>query len=339
MNFYGLTRRELEDYFSSLKVNTFKAKFLMRAAYTQGVDTVEGISADLLKRIKTDMSFEALPVIEKREDDTACKYLLQLSDGNTVETVRMKEPYGDAVCVSTQVGCNMGCAFCESGRQKKVRNLSAAEITLQVMAVLKDCENGIYSVSVMGIGEPFDNCNEVMKFTDIITDQYGLAIPPRHVTVSTAGLVPQIDALAESDSKINLAVSLHAPNDALRNSLMPINRKYPLNELIKSVSAFSDKKNRRVTIEYIMLKEVNDRVEDGEKLAALLKGIKCYVNIIPYNETENIGFKTSEHSRVMAFYDVLKKNGIRVTMRRKMGESVNAACGQLRSIHNSAKKE
>lgn len=339
MNFYGLTRKELEDYFSSLKVNIFKAKFLMRAAYSQSIDTVEGISADLLMRIKNDMSFEQLTVIEKREDDTACKYLLRLSDGNTVETVRMKEPYGDAVCVSTQVGCNMGCAFCESGRQKKIRNLSASEITLQVMAVLSDCENGIYSVSVMGIGEPFDNFIEVMKFTDIITDQYGLAIPPRHVTVSTAGLIPQIDALAESDSKINLAVSLHAPNDGLRSSLMPINRKYSLKELIESITRFSEKKNRRVTVEYIMLKGINDRVEDAEELAELLKGIKCYVNIIPYNETENIGFKTSEHSRVMKFYDVLKKNGIRVTMRRKMGESVNAACGQLRSIHNSAKKE
>ena len=200
------------------------AKFLMRAVYGKGIHTVEGISADLMDRIKTDMSFEPLRVIEKKEDETACKYLLRLSDGNAVEAVRMKEPYGDAVCVSTQVGWNMGCAFCESGRQKKIRNLTAAEMTLQVMAVLNDCKNGVYSVSVMGIGEPFDNFNEVMKFTDIITDQYGLSIPPRHVTVSTAGLIPQIDALAESDSKINLAVSLHAPNDGLRSSLSEIER-------------------------------------------------------------------------------------------------------------------
>lgn len=330
-NFFGMTRAELENYFSALGANTSKAKFLMRAVYGKGIDSVEGISPSLMERVKQDISFETLSVVEKREDSTACKYLLRLPDGNTVETVRMKEPYGDAVCISTQVGCNMGCAFCESGRMKKVRDLSAWEMTAQVMAAAADSHRPVYSVTIMGIGEPFDNYDETVKFTEIITDQFGLSIPPRRVTVSTAGLVPQIDRFTESDTACNLAVSLHAPNDELRSSLMPVNRKYPLSVLMPSIAQFASTHNRRVTIEYIMLRRVNDTLELAQQLADLLKGIKCYVNIIPYNATDNSGFTPSERERIMAFYDVLKKNGTRVTMRRKMGEELNAACGQLRS--------
>ena len=330
-NIYGKTREELAAYFSALAASPAKADFLFRALYQGDFETAFGISESLKNKLKEDFSFFLPQVIERREDDTACKLLLLLEDGNAVETVRMKEPYGNAVCVSTQVGCNMGCVFCESGRQKKVRDLTAAEITAQVLLAEIDANEPIDSVTLMGIGEPFDNFDAVMTFTKIVTDDFGLCVAPRRVTVSTAGLVPQIDRFCESGTKCNLAVSLHAPNDDLRRELMPVARKYPLSELIPAVRRFAEKHNRRVTMEYILLKGVNDSPEQAGELAELLRGIKCYVNLIPYNETEHLSFYASDRERIMAFYDVLKKNGISVTMRRKMGGDLDAACGQLRS--------
>lgn len=330
-NIYDMTREELAVYFSTLGASKAKADFLFRALYGEGFDTVFGISQSLKKRLVEDFSFSLPTIVERREDDTACKLLLKLADGNTVETVRMKEPYGDAVCVSTQVGCNMGCAFCESGRLKKVRDLTVGEMTAQVLLSARDAGGRIYSVTLMGIGEPFDNYDNVLTFTQILTDPYGLNIAPRRVTISTAGLVPGIERFCDSGTKCNLAVSLHAPNDRLRSQLMPVGRKYPLAELMKSIRRFSDIHNRRVTMEYVMLEKVNDSVEHAAELAALLQGVKGYVNIIPYNKTDHLNFSPSSFEQIMAFYDVLKKSGISVTMRRRMGSELNAACGQLRS--------
>ncbi len=330
-NLYGLTRKELAAYFTSSGVSEKKADFLFRGLYGDGVETAYGISSSWQQKISRDFSLELPSVTLRCEDSTACKLLLTMADGNTVETVRMKEPYGDAVCVSTQVGCNMGCVFCESGRLKKVRDLSVEEMTAQVVLAIMDAGHPIYSVSLMGIGEPLDNYDNVMAFTEILTDPYGLNIAPRRVTLSTAGLVPAIDRFCDSGTKCNLAVSLHAPNDELRKQLMPIARKYPLDRLMASVRRFATVHNRRVTMEYILLWQVNDSVEQAAELADLLKGTKCYVNLIPYNQTEHLDFAAAPFERIMAFYDVLKKNGISVTMRRRMGSEVNAACGQLRS--------
>lgn len=338
MNFYGMTREMLRKYFVSQGEGTSKAKFLMRAVYGGAEGPTEGISEELMRKVKRDISFELPTVEEKREDDTACKYLLRLPDGCTVETVRMKEPYGDAVCVSTQVGCNMGCVFCESGRLKKVRDLEAWEITTQVIAAARDSGRKICSVTVMGIGEPLDNYGETVKFIEIVTDQFGLSIPPRRVTVSTAGLVPQIKKLAADGVLCNLAVSLHAPDDELRRRLMPVDRKYPVGELISAMREFSEMRNRRVAVEYMLMSGVNSSPACAQKLAELLAGIKCYVNIIAYNPTGRGEFKTAEREETMAFYDVLKKNGVRVTLRRKMGEGLSAACGQLRSDSMNASR-
>ena len=243
----------------------------------------------------------------------------------------MVHDYGLSICISSQIGCNMGCAFCQSGRLKKIRNLEVDEMLLQIMKVQDDVGERISHVVVMGIGEPFDNYDNFIDFMNIVTDAYGLAIGQRHITVSTSGIVPKIKLFADLESGVNLAISLHAPNNTLRSSLMKINNAYNIEEILESVKYYLSKTNRRVTFEYIMLKDVNDTDECAKELSKLLKGINCYVNLIPYNETENIEFKRSNTSQIARFYDILKKNNINVTIRKEFGSNVSAACGQLRA--------
>ena len=243
----------------------------------------------------------------------------------------MYHNYGISVCVSSEVGCNMGCKFCESGRLKKVRNLWAYEMVGQILAIENVLQKRISSVVIMGIGEPLDNYLEVIKFIKIINDAKGLMIGARHITLSTCGLIPKIKELSNLDLQINLAISLHASNDTLRNKIMPINKVYPLPDLILCIKEYINKTNRRVTIEYIMLKGINDEKSNALELAALLRGLNVYVNLIPYNETNNLGFKKSDKTKLDAFYDTLKKEHINVTVRREFGSNIDAACGQLRS--------
>ena len=243
----------------------------------------------------------------------------------------MKHDYGNSLCVSTQVGCNMSCAFCESGRLKKVRNLKSYEMVLQILEVEEDLNIRISHIVLMGIGEPFDNYENVMKFIDIINEPKGIDLGARHITVSTSGLVPKINEFANNPKQVNLAISLHAPNNEIRNKIMPINKAYPIEKLIESVKEYIKKTNRRVTFEYIMLKDINDKVENAIELSKILKGINCYVNLIPYNETSHIEYKKSEKEQILKFYDTLKKNNINVTIRKEFGKKVSAACGQLRS--------
>ena len=225
----------------------------------------------------------------------------------------------------------MGCAFCESGRLKKVRDLGAYEMVQQIMLVEKDIEKRISSVVIMGIGEPLDNYDNVMNFIKIINDPKGIAIGARHITLSTCGLVPRIKDLMEENLQINLALSLHAPNTQLRDKIMPINKAYKLPILMDTIKEYINKTNRRVTIEYVMLSGVNDNETQAIELAALLKGLNVYVNLIPYNETNHIEFKRTSKEQIMKFYDVLKKKGINVTVRKEFGSNIDAACGQLRS--------
>ena len=248
----------------------------------------------------------------------------------------MNHDYGNSLCVSTQVGCNMGCVFCESGRLKKVRNLETYEMVLQILMVEEDLGVRISHVVLMGIGEPFDNYDNVMRFIDIINSDYGLAIGARHITVSTCGIVPKIKEFTSERRQVNLAISLHAPNDELRSRLMKINKVYPLKEVIKAVKDYLKENNRKVTFEYIMLKDVNDSDECALELASLLKGMMAYVNLIPYNETSHIEFKKTDRDKIMRFYDILKRNKINVTVRREFGSEVSAACGQLRSNFEEA---
>ena len=270
-------------------------------------------------------------MITKQTDTDVCKYLFELSDGERIETVLMYHDYGISVCVSSQVGCNMGCKFCESGRLKKVRNLEAFEIVLQILMIEEDIGKRITHVVVMGIGEPMDNYDNIMRFIHILNEPKGIDLGSRHITVSTCGVVPGILKFMEEKGQVNLAISLHAPNDKIRKTIMPIANAYSLDSLMDVVKRYILKTNRRVTMEYIMLDSINDRDVDAYELSKLLKGMNVYVNLIPYNETENISFKRSKSEQIRKFYDILKKNNINVTIRREFGGKVDAACGQLRA--------
>ena len=281
--------------------------------------------------MKKDMSFDMIKLIKVQREDDVNKYLFKLSDNNLIEAVLMFHDYGRSVCVSSEVGCNMGCKFCESGRRKKVRSLEVYEMVEQILLIEEDIGNRISHVVVMGIGEPFDNYDNLIDFIKIINSDFGLAIGARHITVSTCGIIPKIREFSNLDLQVNLAISLHAPNDEIRNKIMPINKAYPINELMKALKEYYSKTNRRITIEYVMLDSINDSDECALELTKLLKGLNCYVNLIPYNETQNISFKRTKMIQISRFYDILKKKGINVTIRREFGGSISAACGQLRS--------
>lgn len=335
-NIYGYTINDLEKYFESFGEKKFKATQVFEWLYKKRVtsfDEMSNIKKENQEKLKADFSINQLNIIDKKSDIDVNKYLFELSDGEKIEAVLMRHDYGNSLCVSSQVGCNMGCSFCESGRLKKVRNLETYEMVLQILMVKKDLNIRISHIVLMGIGEPLDNYDNVVKFIDIINSPKGIDIGSRHITVSTCGLVLKIREFINLGKQVNLAISLHAPNNELRNKLMNINKSYPIEEVIKVVKEYIDVTNRRVTFEYIMLKDVNDQVNHALELAKLLKGINCYVNLIPYNETSHIEFKKTGQEQIMKFYDILKKNGIGVTIRREFGSKVKAACGQLRAEH------
>ena len=297
-------------------------------------DMMSNLSKNLIMFLKENFEIKLLDIVTFEESSDTKKYLLKLEDGNKIECVLMHHDYGESLCVSTEVGCNMGCAFCESGRLKKVRNLTTSEMVLELLTVEKDINNRIDNVVIMGIGEPFDNYDNFEKFISILTNPKMVELGSRKITVSTCGLVPKIYEFADLKTQVNLAISLHASNDELRSKLMPVNRRYKISELMDAIKYYLNKTNRRVTIEYIMLKNVNDSVKDAQELAKLLKGILVYVNIIPYNETENNDFKRSDSVQIKKFYDILINNGINATIRREFGGTVSAACGQLRAKAN-----
>ena len=246
----------------------------------------------------------------------------------------MRHNYGNSVCVTSQVGCNMGCSFCASGELGKVRNLTLAEMALQVLYVdnYLNVENQrVSNIVVMGIGEPFDNYETLLKFLTIVNYPKGLEIGARHITVSTCGIVPKIYEFADFSLQINLAVSLHAPTNELRSKMMKINKVYKIEELIEALKYYLDKTNRRITFEYILIKGVNDRDQDALDLIKLVKNINCYVNLIPYNEVITNPYKASSHERCEEFFEILRKHGINATLRMEHGNDVAAACGQLRA--------
>ncbi len=335
MNLYGITPAALREYLSRNGENPAKAEIIYDGFYRRGVTSFDelGFSRRVTEMLQRDFTLDLPEIVEALDSPDTAKLLLRLSDGEFVETVLMRQSFGSCVCVSTQVGCAMGCAFCRSGRLKRRRNLLPEEIVGQLLAIQNRFGVRVTGVSVMGIGEPFDNFDNVVSFCNIITAGKGLAVGESHITVSTCGLVPEMYRFAELPHPPNLAISLHAPSDGLRSSLMPINRRYPLAELIKAAEHFSVAANRRVTLEYIMLEDVNDAPEHARQLAELIGKRDFYVNIIPYNPTEADSFRKSSRERIMAFYDVLKKHKIGVTMRREFGSELKAACGQLSAEH------
>lgn len=337
-NIYNLTIEELEDYFLSIGEKKFKAKQVYSWLYDKRInsfDMMTDMKKSVIEKLKEDFVLTRLVPVKVERDLDVNKYLFELDDGLCVESVLMNHDYGTSICISSQVGCNMGCTFCESGRLKKVRDLQSFEMVLQILAVEDDIKKRISHVVIMGIGEPFDNYLNVTNFIRIINSDLGLAIGSRHITVSTSGIVPKILEFADFPYQVNLAVSLHASNDKLREKIMPIAKAYKLNELFDALKIYYKKTNRRITFEYIMLDNVNDSEENALELCKLLKGLNCYVNLIPYNETENIQYKRSKNDRILKFYDIIKKNNIVVTIRREFGSNISAACGQLRSKKES----
>lgn len=333
-NIYDLTLNELEDYLINKGYKKYRALQIYDFLYVKRVlsfDEMTNLSLDLRDTLKHDFSFSFLSLVKEECDKDVNKYLFKLCDGELIETVLMRHNYGLSLCVSSQVGCNMGCIFCESGRRKKVRNLSSYELVLQILQIEKLTGERISHVVIMGIGEPFDNYDNIIRFINIINNPKGLALGSRHITVSTCGIIPKIREFSKLPYQVNLAISLHGSNDALRSKIMPINKVYPLNDLIFCIKDYIKNTNRRVTFEYILIDGVNDLDSNALELANLLKGILCYVNLIPYNESSNFTLRRSKKSQIMKFYDILKKNNINVTIRREFGGNISAACGQLRS--------
>ncbi len=340
---YGLTFEQLTEWLLERGHKKFRASQVWDWLYTKRVtefSEMSNVNKELLQLLEENFSIHTTTLNTKQESaDGTIKFLFNLRDGNLIETVLMRHKYGLSVCVTTQVGCNIGCSFCASGILAKNRDLSSGEIVEQIMNVQHHLdEQGkderVSHIVVMGIGEPFDNFDNLIKFLTVINDQKGLAIGARHITVSTSGLVPKIYEFADIDLQVNLALSLHAPNNELRSRVMKINRAYPIEELMEAIEYYLKKTNRRITIEYILLKGVNDHKQEAVQLANLLKDKRhlTYVNLIPYNPVnEHIQYERSEKESILGFYDTLKKHGINCVIRQEQGTDIDAACGQLRS--------
>ena len=349
---YGLTRDQLIDWAIENGEKKFRATQVWDWLYRKRVQTFEemtNLSKDFIAKLNAHFIMNPLEqvVVQESEDGTV-KYLFMLPDKMMIETVLMRQSYGLSVCVTTQVGCNMGCTFCASGILKKERDVTAGEIVAQIMLVQKyfdekGQDERVSHVVVMGIGEPFDNYVNLMNFLRTINDDNGLAIGARHITVSTCGFMPEkIKEFANENLQVNLAISLHAPNNELRTSLMRITRSAPLEKLFDAIDYYTETTNRRVTYEYIMLSGENDTPEIAQELADLIKPRNklSYVNLIPYNPVaEHIKYERSTRNDTAKFYDVLKNNGINCVVRQEHGTDIDAACGQLRSKQIRKNKE
>lgn len=272
----------------------------------------------------------ALLIERQQSKDGTIKYLLGLQDQNAVECVLMEYKHGYSICISSQVGCRMQCSFCASTEGGLVRSLTSGEMLEEVMAAERESGNKISNIVIMGIGEPFDNYDELMRFLNIINDNHGINIGMRHITISTSGLVPKIHSFADEDLQCNLAVSLHSASDDVRSRLMPINRKYNIDELMKACDYYINKTNRRITFEYALIHDVNDSNEDANKLSKLLKGKLCHINLIPINPVSGKAHVRSQRERVQEFKKTIEDNGLQVTLRRELGSDIQGACGQLR---------
>lgn len=340
---YGLTLAKLTDFLVENGQKRFRAHQIWDWLYKKRItefEQMKNINKECIEMLEEHFFIQTLEQTVKQEsEDGTIKFLFKMKDGNLIETVLMKFPYGYSVCVTTQVGCNIGCSFCASGLLKKSRDLSAGEIVEQIMNVqfhldAKELGERVSHIVVMGIGEPFDNYDNLMDFLRVVNDAKGLQIGARHITVSTSGLAHKITDFADENLQVNLAVSLHAPNDELRTRIMKINRAFPIDKLMTSIDYYLKTTNRRITFEYILLHDVNDHVEEARELAKLLSNKRhlAYVNLIPYNPVDEHGqYSRSSPESIKAFYETLKSKGINCGVRMEQGTDIDAACGQLRS--------
>ena len=335
-NLFGLTISELDSELSNLKLPKFRSKQIAEWIYKRGAtnfDEMTNLSKDLRKQLSQVYKIESVKLIDRldSEDGLTTKFLLGLSDDNAVESVLMRHDYGNSVCISTQVGCAMGCKFCASTIQGLKRNLTAGEIISEVLFVNSMLDNQrIDNIVVMGIGEPLMNYDNLIKFLKMIHEDYTIGLSYRKITVSTCGIVPNIYKLAEEDLPITLSISLHAPNNELRSRLMPINSNFNIDEVVKAGHDYGEKTGRRVTYEYILIADVNDTTEHALQLSRLLSGQLANVNLIPINPVIERDFHRPSKECVNNFADYLNNHGITATVRKEMGAKINAACGQLR---------
>ncbi|MBH0229163.1 23S rRNA (adenine(2503)-C(2))-methyltransferase RlmN [Halobacillus yeomjeoni] len=339
---YGLTFDQLTDWLVEHGEKKFRSKQVWDWLYQKRVtdfSQMKNLNQSCIDVLQEHFTIETLSEEIKQESkDGTIKFLFKLADGNVIETVLMRFNYGLSVCVTTQVGCNIGCSFCASGILRKSRDLTSGEIVEQIMQVQQHLDKQqkderVSHIVVMGIGEPFDNYDNLIDFLNVVNDQKGLSIGARHITVSTSGIAPKMYEFADEGIQINLALSIHAPNNELRSRIMKINRAYPLEELMPAIDYYLEKTNRRITFEYILLKDVNDHKEEAEQLADLLKDKRhlSYVNLIPYNPVADHPYERSEKEAILTFYQTLMDRGIKCGVRTEHGTDIDAACGQLRS--------
>ena len=338
ISIYDLNLEQLTQVLLDNGFKKYNATQVFQWLYRQKVSSFEemsNLSKDLRNWLEENYSCEQLKIIQKQvSQDGTRKYLFELKDGSLIESVLMHYDYGNSICVTSQVGCNMACSFCASGLLKKKRDLTSGEMVLQVLDVQKDVEAEGIRVShivVMGIGEPFDNYDNVLNFCGIVNHDLGLGIGARHITISTCGLVDGIRRFADEHVQYNLAISLHAPNNELRSKIMPVNKAYPLEKLMDALKYYASQNNRRLSFEYILLKDINDTDDCLRQLIELTKDFDVYVNLIPYNTVDENGYSSTDYKTAMTFYDKLMSNHVRCTLRQKHGDDIDAACGQLRS--------
>ena len=329
---------ELKTFFSDMGEKAFRAKQVYEWLHVRQVESFEEMT-NLSKTLRERLD-ETCRIITLRKEqvqisklDGTRKYLFLLEDGNVIESVLMKYKHGNSVCISSQVGCRMGCRFCASTLDGLERNLRPSEMLDQIYRIQKDSGERVSNVVVMGSGEPFDNFDNLIKFEQLLTDENGLNISARNLTVSTCGIVPNIYRLADMKLQLTLAISLHAPNDERRKALMPIANKYSIAEIMEACRYYINKTGRRVTFEYSLVKGENDTDECAEELSELVKGMNCHINLIPVNPIKERNFKQSDIDRINKFKNKLEKNRINVTIRREMGRDIDGACGQLRKSY------
>lgn len=325
---------ELKNELKEIGEKPFRAEQIFKWLYQDKVkefDEMTNLSLQLREKLKQNYTMCNYKILKKQKSkDGTIKYLFDVLDGNAIETVLMSYHHGYSLCVSSQIGCKMGCKFCASTGIKFIRNLTSGEIVEQVLAVEQDENIRISNIVFMGIGEPLDNYDNVVNAIHIINNQKGLSIGARHISISTSGLVPKIYQLAEENIQCTLSISLHATNNEKRSSMMPVNNSYPIEELLQACKDYIKKTNRRISFEYALAKDNNDNLDDAKELVKLLKGVLCHVNLIPINKIENGQFDKSSNENIMKFRDFLNDHGIVATIRRELGSDIDAACGQLR---------
>ena len=325
---------DLKKELAEIGEKSFRAEQIFKWIFQEKVksfDEMTNLSLELRKKLKEKYTMCNYEILRKQESkDGTKKYLFDVLDGNAIETVLMEYHHGYSICVSSQIGCKMGCKFCASTGINFVRSLTAGQIVEQILAVEQDTGIRISNVVFMGIGEPLDNYENVVKATHIVNNQKGLNIGARHISISTSGLVPKIYQLAEENIQCTLSISLHATNNEKRSSMMPVNKSYPIEELMKACKYYIEKTNRRISFEYALAKDSNDNLDDAKELVKLLKGMLCHVNLIPINKIENGIYTKATNENIMKFRDYLNDHGIVATIRRELGSDIEAACGQLR---------